>query len=153
MPDDFEEPLTAAAKDMRGAGLLNDDHLFEPPPVSPAAEFESPASPDRSGLARARVKIEPVEDWVTVRSVDFAATEAGGWDALLVDDQANAARHAGYSRRTSRLATFDAVQQAAKWQLTFDLATQHISLHYIRIHRGAETLERANLAKMQFLQR
>ena len=154
MPDDFEEPLTAAAKDMRGAALLNDDHLFEPPPVGSAAEFESPASPDRSGLARARVKIEPVEDWVTVRSVDFAApAEAGGWDALLVDYQANAARHAGYSRRTLRLATFDAVQQAAKWQLTFDPATQGISLHYIRIHRGAETLERANLAKMQFLQR
>jgi hypothetical protein len=154
MTNEFEESITAEAEELRGDVPLAGDNFFEPKPAEPASEAASPASADRTVLARARVKIEPVEDWITVHNVDFTAPpKADACETLLIDCQTHAGRHANYTRRVLRLATFDAVQQAAKWQLAFDPATQTAAIHYIRLRRGTETLERANLAKMQFLQR
>jgi transglutaminase-like putative cysteine protease len=154
MPDDVDESFTPATENIPSDVSLTDNSLFEPEPMDSAAEVEAPASVDRAGLARGRVKIEPPAEWVTIHDVDFAApAKPGVCETLLVDCQAHASRHASYWRRVQRLATFDAVQQAAKWQLTFDPATQTTSIHSIRLRRGKEVLERTSLAKMQFLQR
>jgi transglutaminase-like putative cysteine protease len=156
MPNDSEQTFgpASAIDGPTTDAAIPDPALFRQERAESPAQ-ESPASPERTAIARSRVTVAPPPEWVNfhrLEPADAPANDGACW-ILLHDEQVRTSEHAHYRRRAQRLATFDAVSEAGKWQLAFDPATQSVVIHTIRILRGDACLEQANVTKLQFLQR
>ncbi len=116
------------------------------------------AKPDISGLpalARERVRIGPVPDWVSPTSYnpDFDPQVRGSTTCLLIEEQLHAELGGTYTRVAMRLETMQAVQLHSQWRLEFEPQAQSVVLHCIKVRRGASETEHGVMGLIQFLQR
>jgi hypothetical protein len=117
-----------------------------------APSFESG---DLLTLARSRVRIGSVPDWVTAAtySPEFTAKVRRAVTPLLLERQAHAELHEHHVHNALRLETIPAVQHHSQWRLEFAPKTEWVVLHTVRTRRGAVEREHLSLEKIQFLQR
>lgn len=114
-----------------------------------------PEISDLPSLARERVHIGPVADWVTSvpYNLDYDPQVRGAATWLLTEEQTQADIGATYVRTVVRLETMQSVQHHSQWRLEFEPQTQSILLHCIKIRRGSSEIEHSALERIQFLQR
>ena len=110
---------------------------------------------DPLALARERVRVGPVPDWVAPSAYDpdFKPSLGGPVTYLLIERQFHAEFRQSFERKSVRLETMQGVQQRSQWRLEFDPQTHSILIHSIKIRRGATETEHVLLDKIQFLQR
>ena len=118
-------------------------------------ETKPPATADGLPSARERVRIGPVPAWVVACpfDLDFKAKQTEHLTYLCFNRQVHADNHQTYVHMAVRLETMQAVQRESQWRLQFEPRSQVVTLHSIRIRRGAQAFEHANLNEIRLLQR
>ncbi|WP_052361534.1 DUF3857 domain-containing protein [Geminisphaera colitermitum] len=126
---------------------------------------QSSSTPSKLALpvetARRRIDIGPPPEWSQLQPFSAAdplpppppARPADHLTWLLIDRQIHAASSQTLSHTIVRLETMQAVQHRSQWRLQFEPHTQRITLHKLVVHRGAQTFDHTNLAKIHLLQR
>jgi hypothetical protein len=105
--------------------------------------------------ARKRISIGPVPAWVVSCpfDADFKAKGASQVTHLFVSRQIHAENRQTHYHLAMRLETMQAVQHQSQWQLQFEPRTQLVTLHWIKVRRGNQEFDHANLGKIRLLQR
>jgi hypothetical protein len=105
--------------------------------------------------ARERVRIEAPPAWVTPGAywAGFKPATAAPVTHLLIEQLVHAELHQTFFRKVMRLETVQAVQQASQWRLEFEPRTQSVLIHTVRIRRGKQDFDHADLTKLHFLER
>lgn len=117
-----------------------------------------PVPADGSGKTVGRqFEIAETPAWVVPLKVDAAekpATEKleSGEYYLLLDTQVNATNHESYSHTARLLLNSTGVQNGAQISIQFDPSYQQLTIHCIKIHRGAETFDRLDADKIKVIQ-
>ena len=110
---------------------------------------------DASQLAKERVQIGPVPDWVAPCKVpvNYRGQQKRPLTYLLVSRQIHAELNQTFVHFAVRLETMEAVQHESQWRLQLEPASQTITLHWIRIRRGEAVFEHARSEQFRLLQR
>lgn len=97
----------------------------------------------------------PVPDWVVPRVFDESFKPSNGAQItyLLTDNQIHAERHELYVNQVIRLETMEAIQHWSQWRLQFEPKRQLVTLHSLKIRRGQNEIDQANLDKAHFMRR
>ncbi len=105
------------------------------------------------------LQVEPPPAWVNAISVPLDAQAApgssGGVEYLLADRQTRLEAHdrVAYNHYAMRAVTGDGVGDAAHVQVSFDPTYETLTLHSIKVHRGAQVFSRLGAARVKLLQR
>lgn len=112
-------------------------------------------APERESIHKGRVSIAAPAEWVHLRQADlnYRAKASSALTLLLMDHQYHVATGELYECIVQRLETLQAVQQLSQWKLNFDPATQHLTIHHLRIWRDGQSVEQAAMDRFHFLQR
>ena len=114
-----------------------------------------PSMQPSSESVQSRVRIGPRPDWAAICNFDvnFKGRSGAPVTHLLINRQIHADRRQTLLHFARRLESMQAVQHESQWRLPFDPATQLITIHWIKIRRGAEEFDHANLQQIRILQR
>lgn len=115
----------------------------------------NPAVAETAPPAKDRVRSAPPPDWASLCAYDPNLKRDGEAPVtfLLYDTQINAERHEIYVHQVIRLETAQAVQHWSQWRLQFEPKTQLVTLHSLKVRRGATDIDQSNLQRAHFLQR
>ena len=95
--------------------------------------------------------------WVTPVAFNAASTPKTGQEAgfycLLIDEQENIAREESFAHVAYKLLTTEGVQTMSDVAISFDPAYQTVKLHWMRIHRGDQVIDKIPPAPIQTIQR
>lgn len=118
-------------------------------------ESTLPETGDLLTLARNRVRVGSVPEWVTpsTYNLEFAAKVRRPVTPLLLERQAHAELREHYFHHALRLETIQAVQDHSQWRVEFTPKMQWVVLHSVKTKRGTVEREHLSLEKIQFLQR
>jgi len=118
-------------------------------------ESKAPETQDPLAMARERVQVGAIPNWVTLTDYDktFTPKIRGQATELLVERHVHAELGQEFSRKALRLETPHSVQNLSQWRIEFSPNTESIVLHSVKTYRGDVAREHASLDKIQFLQR
>lgn len=110
---------------------------------------------DAIALAKNRIQKGPLPTWVVPGTYDpaFKSEQDAQITFLFFDSQIQAEEHSLFIHQVIRLETMPAVQHWSQWRLQFEPKTQLVTLHSLKIRRGAEEIDQSNLEKAHLLQR
>lgn len=106
-------------------------------------------------ISHAQVVV-PTPSWVapidisTVRDVD-AKTIKGGYFYLVVDEQVNAVLHHSFYHYATKVVSEAGLEAASQIEINYDPSYQKVLLHFIRIRRGSQLIDRTTNSGMKTL--
>jgi hypothetical protein len=105
--------------------------------------------------AKEHIHVGPVPEWVVPCSfaMDFKPKQPGQASHLLWCKQIHAEKHETFIQTVVRLETIQAVQNNLQGRIAFDPSRQQFTLHWVKIHRGGEALDRTSLDNFRCVQR
>ncbi len=120
------------------------------PAITPDAAAPGGPETPRAGFAAG-----PPPPWAVVCAYpeDFKGKAGLAVTHLLLSQQIHAEQRQTCIQSALRLETMEAVQHESQWRLQFDPNTQTVSLHWIRIRRGAMVFDHTRPERFRVLQR
>ena len=114
-----------------------------------------PQSTDVLLAARQRIRNGPVPPWATPTDfrADFTPAQPDFATFLLISQQIHAELHQTHVRVVQRLENMQGVQELSQWRLPFEPLTMSVTVHWIKIRRGALEVDQGFTEKFRLLQR
>lgn len=102
-----------------------------------------------------RISFGPPAPWIQPTAYDTAVTARSGAHItqLLWERQVNAGASCSYHSTAVRLETSVAVQHESQWSVQFDARSQRLTLHWLRIVRGGQSIDHLQRERMRLNQR
>jgi hypothetical protein len=120
------------------------------------AEPTAPTSDSRTSNAPwDRIQIGSPDPWIEEEPYDrqIPAKEGAHSTILVLARQTHAELGKNFYANANRLETSVAVQNQSQWSLNFDPRFQSISLHWLRVIRGEERIDKLQQNRMRLVQR
>ncbi|HEY3863666.1 MAG TPA: DUF3857 domain-containing protein [Verrucomicrobiae bacterium] len=118
------------------------------------AEGVVPQPENPLDAAKKRIHIGTLPDWVVPCSfrMDFKPKQTGHVTYLFSSMQLHAEKRQAFVHAATRLETIQAVQNEAQGRIPFEPRTQTFTLHWLKIHRGANVVDRTVLDNLRCVQ-
>jgi hypothetical protein len=110
-----------------------------------------------TNISESKVTVAPPGAWVkpnffepALQNAPMAAGENRRW--LLIETEINVPEGATFYHRVKQICSFSGVQDGAQISLDFDPAYESLQLHWVRIWRGTNFLNRLDRDKVKIIQ-
>ncbi len=108
-------------------------------------------------IYESKVTVAPPGDWAkpnfferALQNAPLSAGENERW--LLIETEINVPESATFSHRVKQICSYSGVQNGAQISLDFDPGYESLQLHWVRIWRGTNFLNRLNRDKIKIIQ-
>jgi len=108
-------------------------------------------------LSESKVTVAPPGEWVKPnffeRALQFAPESAGENERwLLIETEINVPESATFCHRVKQICSYSGVQDGAQISIDFDPSYESLQLHWVRIWRGTNFLNRLDKDKIKTIQ-
>lgn len=108
-------------------------------------------------ISESKVTVAPPGDWVKPnffeRALQYAPVLAGENERwLLIETEINVPESATFDHRVKQICSYSGVQNGAQISLDFDPGYESLQLHWVRIWRGTNFLDRLDRDKIKIIQ-
>ena len=112
----------------------------------------------KAGAENSQVTYPPVPDWVQEIAWKPAAglpvdSKSAGTRYLVYEFQERPKQAEEFTRVVELMENENGVQDSGSLRLSFDAEFQELQIHRVRVHRGGQTIDRLNPAKVRVIQR